>query len=114
MALLVRLTFEGRPVSERPGTNYAPAVFANEREAKTAKVGKPALAEAMRGLFYNKRIRVNREVKRAAGMSTLSSSPRPSTSRPSSVHLASTSPPIPPREVDGHLAPAEHLAPSGA
>jgi hypothetical protein len=64
MTILVRMTFEGRPVSERPGPNYAPSVFSKEREAKDAKVGKTALTEAMRRLFYNKRIRVDRERKK--------------------------------------------------
>ena len=57
-ALLVRFTFEGRSVSASVGPSYAPNVFAKEREAKVAKVGKAALADAMRRLFAAKRIRV--------------------------------------------------------
>ena len=38
--------------------NYAPTVFAKEREARVAKVGKRALADAMRRLFEANRIRV--------------------------------------------------------
>jgi RecA-family ATPase len=58
MQLLVRLTMEGRTVSEKSGANYAPHVFSQEREAKAAKLGKRPLAEAMRRLFRAKRIRV--------------------------------------------------------
>ena len=43
MSLLVRLTMEGRKVSANAGPNYAPIVFAKEREAKAAKIGKSAL-----------------------------------------------------------------------
>ena len=58
MQLLVRLTMEGRTVSDKAGTNYAPHVFSLEREAKAARVGKRPLADAMRRLFASKRIRV--------------------------------------------------------
>ena len=37
MQLLVRLTMEGRTVSDKAGTNYAPHVFSQEREAKAAR-----------------------------------------------------------------------------
>jgi RecA-family ATPase len=57
MTLLARLTLEGRTVSDRKGINYAPQLFASEKEAKTAKIGKNALADAMRRLFAAKRIR---------------------------------------------------------
>ena len=57
-ALLVRFTLEGRSVSASVSHSYAPNVFAKEREAKVAKVGKAALADAMRRLFEAKRIRV--------------------------------------------------------
>ena len=56
MQLLVRLTMEGRTVSEKSGANYAPHVFSQEREAKFAKLGKRPLAEAMRRLFRAKQI----------------------------------------------------------
>jgi AAA domain-containing protein len=59
MQLLVRLTSEGRTVSDRAGTKFAPHVFSQEAEAKTAKIGKRPLAEAMRRLFAAKRIRVD-------------------------------------------------------
>jgi RecA-family ATPase len=58
MQLLVRLTMEGRTVSDKAGTNYAPHVFSQEREAKAARIGKRPLADAMRRLFANKRIRI--------------------------------------------------------
>jgi RecA-family ATPase len=49
--LLSRFTLADRPVNDRSGPGYAPHVFAREREAKLAKVGKAALADAMRRLF---------------------------------------------------------------
>jgi hypothetical protein len=58
MTLLVRLTLNGRTVSDRVGANYAPAVFSREPEAKAAKVGKKPLAEAMLRLLQAGRIRV--------------------------------------------------------
>ena len=55
-ALLVRFTLEGRSVSSNVSHSYAPTLFAKEREAKVAKVGKTALADAMRRLFAANRI----------------------------------------------------------
>jgi hypothetical protein len=55
--LLVRLTLNGRIVSDRAGINYAPTVFSREPEAKAAKVGKKPLVEAMLRLFKGGRIR---------------------------------------------------------
>ena len=48
----------GRNVNDRAGPANAPSVFAKEREAKMAKVGKAALADAMRRLFERGQIRV--------------------------------------------------------
>jgi len=56
MQLLTRLTLEGRTVSDNVGANYAPLLFSREAEAKAAKIGKEALANAMRRLFAKKRI----------------------------------------------------------
>src|SRR5262249_37084653 len=58
MVILVRFTTQGRLVSDRPGPNYAPAVFAQEPEAKAAKLGKRVLTDAMRRLFAARRLRV--------------------------------------------------------
>jgi hypothetical protein len=41
----------GRSVSDKKGTNYAPALFADEPEARKARMGKGPLATAMQGLF---------------------------------------------------------------
>ena len=64
LGLLARLTLEGRTVSERPGVNYAPRLFAQEPEAKKAKVSKAALEAAMLRLFAAKRIQVDDTVTR--------------------------------------------------
>jgi RecA-family ATPase len=58
LALLARFTLAGRTVNDRAGPANAPNVFAKEREAKMAKVGKAALADAMRRLFERGQIRV--------------------------------------------------------
>jgi hypothetical protein len=59
MQLLARLTLQGRNVSDRAGSNYAPLLFSREGEAKAAKIGKEALAAAMRRLFAKGRIRAD-------------------------------------------------------
>lgn len=61
MGLLARFSHEGRKVSDKTGTNYAPAKFAAEREAKAAKCGKEALADAMRRLFTADKIAVQED-----------------------------------------------------
>ena len=50
LEVLRRLTLAGRFVGEA-GPKAAPSLFAKEREAKIAKVGRAALADAMRRLF---------------------------------------------------------------
>jgi len=54
---LDRFTAQGRDAHER-GPHNAPLVFAKEREAKVAKVSKAALANAMRQLFDEGKIRI--------------------------------------------------------
>ena len=56
LEVLRRLSLAGVFVNDR-GTHNAPHVFAKEREAKMAKVGKAALDAAMRRLFDKGRIR---------------------------------------------------------
>jgi RecA-family ATPase len=58
IALLTRFTLENRHVSHKAGSNYAPHLFAEESEAKKAKVGKAVLADSMRRLLKEQRIRV--------------------------------------------------------
>jgi RecA-family ATPase len=69
LEILRRLTLAGRFVGEA-GPKAAPGLFAKEREAKIAKVGKAALADAMRRLFDRGKIRM--EEYRAAGGHTAS------------------------------------------
>jgi hypothetical protein len=57
MELLARFTLADRAVNDSSGPGNAPGVFAKEREAKMAKVGKAALADAMRRLFEAGRIK---------------------------------------------------------
>jgi hypothetical protein len=58
LKLLRRHTDEGRNVTDKRGTSYAPAIFADEPEAKRAKVSKNQLKDAMSRLFEAKRLRV--------------------------------------------------------
>src|SRR5262249_28664324 len=51
LRILDRLSLEGRQLNNISGPNYAPAVFAQQPEAKAAKIGKAALTEAMQRLF---------------------------------------------------------------
>jgi hypothetical protein len=54
MMSLKRRNSQSRTVSDKPGANYAPAVFAKEPEAPTAK----QLEAAMERLFKSGKIRV--------------------------------------------------------
>lgn len=58
MALLNRFTRDGRNVTDKKGTSYAPAAFAKEREAVSERLNKTALAEAMLRLFDSRKIHV--------------------------------------------------------
>jgi RecA-family ATPase len=51
LALLLRFTAANRNVSDKRGTNYAPALFAQEAEARRAMLNGKMLTDAMRGLF---------------------------------------------------------------
>jgi hypothetical protein len=55
--LLRRYTDDGRVVSSKSGKNYAPALFADEAEAKAIQATSAMLADAMLTLFAAKRIR---------------------------------------------------------
>jgi RecA-family ATPase len=56
MSLLDRYTREGRNVTDKKGTSYAPAKFANEQEAKALNLNSKALEEAMLRLFRSTKI----------------------------------------------------------
>jgi RecA-family ATPase len=59
--LLQRFIKQNRNVSDKVGPSYAPAIFAQEpeaRNAKNARIGKQALADAMSRLFASNRIHV--------------------------------------------------------
>jgi RecA-family ATPase len=59
LTLLRRFAANGRNVTNKPGTSYAPTVFADEPEGKEAKVSKAALAEAMKQLFASTKIHLD-------------------------------------------------------
>ena len=56
--LLRRFSDQGRNVSDKPSSSYAPSVFAGDPEAKKAKADKRALADAMARLFAAGKIQV--------------------------------------------------------
>jgi RecA-family ATPase len=58
MTILRNRNRDNRAVSDRPGPNYAPAVFAKTPEAKAAKVSKRDFELAMERLFAAGRIKV--------------------------------------------------------
>lgn len=58
LAMLKRFARDGRDLGDKPGKNYAPAEFANEKLAKDGKHTKERLAEAMRRLFEKNEIQI--------------------------------------------------------
>jgi hypothetical protein len=58
LKILRRFNAEGRRASDRKGMNFAPRLFAREREAKEARFGIAALEKAMRRLLNDCRIRM--------------------------------------------------------
>lgn len=56
VTLLRRFTRDNRKVSDRPGTSYAPALFAKEDEAIKAGLSSKNLAASMRELFKAEKI----------------------------------------------------------
>jgi RecA-family ATPase len=61
LQLLDRFEQAGRKVCDKVGTSYAPAKFADEPEAKAARLNKKALGAAMSRLFATGQIRVATE-----------------------------------------------------
>ena len=61
LQLLDKFAARGINVGVSPGPNYAPTRFASEREAKTARLGKAALKEAMSRLLDSGRIRTEED-----------------------------------------------------
>jgi RecA-family ATPase len=59
LQLLRRFTEQGRNVSDKPSSSYAPSVFAEQPEAKRAKATKQELAKAMTRLFAANKLRVS-------------------------------------------------------
>jgi RecA-family ATPase len=104
LTLLRRLTDQGRNVSDKTGTSYAPAQFAKQPEAKAGKITGKAFAAAMERLFAAKKIRVvtegppSRPRTKLVETASTDSSTEPSTTfhRPSTgVCVASPHTPLP-------------------
>jgi RecA-family ATPase len=58
LTLLRRFSKQGRNVTDKKGTSYAPAIFADEPEAKREKIKNKALADAMARLFAAEKLEV--------------------------------------------------------
>ena len=56
ITILGRFNNESRNTSPNKGSGYAPALFAKEQEARSARVSKEELAEAMRTLLREKKV----------------------------------------------------------
>jgi hypothetical protein len=65
LAILARLTAEGRLVSDAKSGSYAPRLFAEEAEAKDAGITQPYLEGAMRRLLKAGRLRVGKSKDKA-------------------------------------------------
>src|SRR5262249_30894367 len=101
LTLLRRFTEQGRNVSDKSGTSYAPAQFAEHHEAKEAKVPSKIFVEAMERLFEAKKIRVITEgppshPRRRLVVASTDPSPPSSDLPPGCVYR----PPITPRPVE--------------
>jgi len=57
LEILRRFNTSDRPASDRKGSNYAPTQFAEEKEAKAAKLGSLQIRAAMLRLLDDGRIR---------------------------------------------------------
>ena len=122
LKLLHRLADQGRNVSDKVSSSYAPTVFASEPDAQDAKASKKVFAEAMARLFKAGKIRVvpfgpaskmrSRivEVERQDGQETATILPFPTPSNARSDDLPTPSddlprgcdptPPIPPSPLE--------------
>ena len=110
MSLLARFTNEGRRVSASPSASYAPIVFAKERAAKAARVGKTrpgrSHAPAVRGQAHPGR---SRDGARSTMPTVSSSSVKAGdTWRRRGADVARRTSPVPPKTYVRHGA---HRAP---
>jgi hypothetical protein len=103
LSLLRRFTKQGRNVCDKKGTTYAPAIFADEPEARRAKLTKKLLAEAMARLFVREKLMVLTEGPRSKPRTRIveiegkpSYSTNPSTNPSTNVPPPSTNPSTPP------------------
>ena len=120
--LLRRFGEDGRNVCASKGTTFAPAVFADEPEAKRAKIGNKAFAAAMSRLFEAKRLRVVTEGPRSRQRSRIVEVPpstngfqQPSTTvPPPSTNLSTLSPLYPLPVVEGGRGVLEAPPPTTA
>jgi RecA-family ATPase len=102
LELLQRRQGQGRSVSDKAGSTYAPAAFAGEPEAQAAGISKKKLADAMARLFAANKIRVVTEGPPSRRRSRIvENSINPSTRVPAPSTASATSPPYAPHPVEG-------------
>jgi RecA-family ATPase len=77
LELLDRYERQGRTAGDKPGNSFAPAMFAQEPEAKTAGVTSVALRAAMNRLFSTNKIHVATYGKRSNPHRKLALGPHP-------------------------------------
>jgi RecA-family ATPase len=107
MTLLRRSADQGRNVSDKPGTSYAPAKFAKSPEAIDAKITSKDFAEAMERLFTAGKIRVVTEGPRSHPRTRLAATNTASTDPSTDL------PPPSPDSAEGVCVPPPYNPPAG-
>ena len=99
MTLLRRFAGQGRNVTDKPGTSYAPAQFAKQSEAEDAKITSKEFAKSMERLFEANKIKVVSEGSASRQRTRLVdlASTDPSTDLPPPSTVPCTPPPHTPR-----------------
>ena len=77
LTLLNRFTGQGRNVSDKVGPSYAPALFAEEAEAKAARIGKTQVVAAMARLFSAGKIHLDPYGYPSRGTFRIAAGPKP-------------------------------------
>lgn len=77
LTLLAQFSKNGRNVSDKAGTSFAPALFAKEAEAKAAKVSKDTFTAAMGRLFAANKLHVEQYGYPSRGTFRIAVGPKP-------------------------------------
>jgi RecA-family ATPase len=96
MDLLTKLAGQGQHVSDKSGTTYAPAQFAQQPEAKKAKISKRQFADAMVRLLSAGKVHVHWEGPPSRARSYLKLGPKPGWIQPDLTASTDPSTDLPP------------------